>query len=97
MARSVRREDIHDPLGRPAVGDLDSAPLPDDPHQVGGAHFRFDLAWRLEQDIRPLISKGTNEGGFNCCGCSTYDAILDRAIEIVLGPVLPARSEGLRP
>lgn len=92
MARSVRRDDIYDPLGRAPAGDLDSAPLPEDPHQIGGAHFRFDLAWALEQEIRPLISKGIEHGGYDCCGCDTYDQILDRAIEIVLGPVLPAQS-----
>lgn len=42
------------------------------------------LAERLETEIRPLLDKDKHhEGGYNCCGCSTYDAILDHAIRIV--------------
>lgn len=42
-----------------------------------------DLAARLEAEIRPLLDKTQREGGYDCCGCSTYDAILDHAIRIV--------------
>lgn len=65
------------------------------------AEERAALADRLESEIRPLINErpewergepdqfGRYEmvkvGGYNCCGCSTYDAILDHAIRIVRG------------
>lgn len=38
---------------------------------------------RLEREIRPLINKDRYEGGYDCCGCTTYDEILDHAIRIV--------------
>lgn len=43
-----------------------------------------ELAQRLEDEIRPLIAKDRlHEGGYNCCGCETYDEILDHAIRMV--------------
>ena len=44
------------------------------------ADLREALAAQLEAEIRPLLS-----GEYDCCGCSTYDAILDHAIRIVRG------------
>ena len=46
---------------------------------------REEIAARLEAEIRPLIEndKYDDPPGYNCCGCSTYDAILDHAIRIV--------------
>jgi hypothetical protein len=46
---------------------------------------RQALAAELEKTIRPLIDLRPDQDGYNCCGCSTYDAILDHAIRIVLG------------
>lgn len=46
---------------------------------------RHGLAEKLEQEIRPLIDKDKHQGGYDCCGCSTYDTILDHAIAIVRG------------
>lgn len=42
----------------------------------------MNLADRMESEVRPLISKSKHDGGYNCCGCSTYDAILDHCIRI---------------
>lgn len=38
---------------------------------------------RLEAEVRPLLEQDTWDGGYNCCGCSTYSAILDHALRIV--------------
>ena len=46
---------------------------------------REDIAQQLEDEIRPLLYTEKYEGGYDCCGCSTYDAILDHAIAIVRG------------
>jgi hypothetical protein len=46
---------------------------------------RQALADKLEREIRPLIHEVTFKGGYDCCGCSTYDKILDHAIAIVRG------------
>ena len=46
---------------------------------------REELAQRLEAEIRPLVGLSKLHGGYDCCGCSTYDAILDHAIAIVKG------------
>lgn len=40
---------------------------------------------KIEAEVRPLVDKGKREGGYDCCGCSTYDWILDHAIAIVRG------------
>ena len=58
-------------------------------HEIDGV--RAALAARLEIEIRPLIGMRPSEGGYNCCGCTTYAAILDHAISIVSPGVL---SEG---
>lgn len=49
------------------------------------ADLRRDLADQLEREIGPLVATSKFEGGYDCCGCSTYDDILDHAIRIVLG------------
>lgn len=47
---------------------------------------RQALADEMEATIRPLIDQDrSHQGGYNCCGCSTYDYILDHAKAIVLG------------
>jgi len=45
---------------------------------------REQLAETMESEIRPLLNTKNYDGGYDCCGCSTYDAILDHAKEIVL-------------
>lgn len=52
------------------------------------------LSNRLEAEIRPLLEKDKYDGGYNCCGCSTYDEILDHAIRIVKGLVMMRREAG---
>jgi hypothetical protein len=47
--------------------------------------LREALAKQLEEDIRPLLCESTHKGGYDCCGCGTYDDILDHAIRIVKG------------
>lgn len=46
---------------------------------------REEIVAQLEAEIRPLIDLRPSEGGYDCCGCSTYDEILDHAIAIVRG------------
>ena len=46
---------------------------------------RAHLIDRLEAEIRPLLEEPPFADGYDCCGCSTYDAILDHAIRIVQG------------
>ena len=49
---------------------------------------REALAERLDAEIRPLIlgdPKSYKAGEYDCCGCSTYEQILDHAIAIVRG------------
>lgn len=38
---------------------------------------------RMELEIRPLLDEDKYHGGYDCCGCSTYDDILDHAIRVV--------------
>ena len=45
--------------------------------------INMTIAEQLEAEIRPLIDKDKWDGGYNCCGCATYNAILDHAIRIV--------------
>lgn len=44
---------------------------------------RYQLADQLEAEIRPLINTYKEDGGYDCCGCSTYALILDHVIRIV--------------
>jgi hypothetical protein len=46
-----------------------------------------EIVARMEAEIRPLLDPSPWEGGYNCCGCSTYADILDHAIAIVRGEV----------
>jgi hypothetical protein len=48
---------------------------------------REALAAQVEAEIRPLLDSGVSEydGGYNCCGCSTYDLILDHALALIRG------------
>ncbi len=45
---------------------------------------------RIEDEVRPLLSKFDDEGGYDCCGCSSYEAILNHAIRLI-------QEEGSRP
>lgn len=47
--------------------------------------LRDEIAEQLEIQLAPLLDKDKYEGGYNCCGCSTYDWILDHAIAIARG------------
>lgn len=46
---------------------------------------REQIAEELERVIRPLLEREKYDEGYNCCGCSTYDMVLDHAIAIVKG------------
>ncbi len=48
---------------------------------------RQELVELLESEVRPLLaqSKYDDPPGYDCCGCPTYDEILDHAIRIVRG------------
>ncbi len=50
---------------------------------------RAELAERLEAEIRPLLEVSQWDDGYNCCGCNTYNEILDHAIRIVREEVQP--------
>ena len=49
------------------------------------SEVRAILVRRLEAEVRPLLAVKGWDGGYDCCGCSTYDAILDHAIRIIRG------------
>jgi hypothetical protein len=61
--------------------------MADEPVLSEGA-LRLRIATELEERIRPLISLPRSDG-YNCCGCSTYDQILDDAISLVMGKEPP--------
>ena len=46
---------------------------------------REALVKRLEDEIVPLMNETPEDGGYDCCGCSTYRQILHHAIRIVRG------------
>lgn len=61
-------------------------------HQKDNEYFiaelgalREALAVQLEAEVRPLIGERPPKG-YNCCGCSTYDLILDHAVSIIRSP-----------
>ena len=58
------------------------------PESTGPSPEAEALAERLDTEIRPLIvgdPKNHKAGKYDCCGCSTYEQILDHAIAIVRG------------
>jgi hypothetical protein len=57
-----------------------------------------DERQRIANDVRitvePLLDAGTWDGGYDCCGCSTYTAILEHCIAVILhGPGTPLPKE----
>jgi len=53
-------------------------------YAAGRSDLREELVEQMEEEIRPLLDKDRlHEGGYDCCGCSTYTEILDHAIRIV--------------
>lgn len=46
---------------------------------------RERLAQEIESQLRPRLDIDDAIGGYNCCGCSTYDQIIDDAIGVVRG------------
>lgn len=59
--------------------------------KLSEAELRDAIADQLESELRPLVHTDEFHGGYDCCGCSTYDAILDHAIRIVSGQPSTAR------
>lgn len=55
---------------------------------------RAALAEQIETEVRPLIATPKFRGGYDCCGCSTYDAILDHALRIVRGESAATSDDG---
>jgi hypothetical protein len=41
------------------------------------------IAARFEAELEPLLSELRSRGGYNCCGCSTYEEIYEHALRIV--------------
>jgi len=41
------------------------------------------LLHRIETEVRPLLDLGKYEGGYDCCGCTTYDRIVDDVVRII--------------
>lgn len=50
---------------------------------------RDRIAQEIEREVRPLLDVSRFDGGYNCCGCTTYDQIVDHCLRIV-------RNDGMR-
>lgn len=46
---------------------------------------RQQIADDVRAAVEPLIELDKDHGGYDCCGCSTYEAILDHCIAVILG------------
>lgn len=42
-----------------------------------------DILARIEAEIEPRLDKRPEDGGYDCCGCSIYEKIVDDIKEIV--------------
>lgn len=52
--------------------------------------LREKIAQEIEAEVGPLLELDrAHEGGYNCCGCETYQAILDHAVRVVRGHYVP--------
>lgn len=38
---------------------------------------------RFASELEPLLERLKTQGGYNCCGCSTYETIYEHALRIV--------------
>lgn len=47
------------------------------------------LVSKLEEQLRPRVDIDKFRGGYDCCGCSTYDLIVDDAVRVIRGESLP--------
>jgi hypothetical protein len=47
--------------------------------------LRKKIADDIEAKLRPLCGKDKHEGGYDCCGCATYDMIVTDAVQVALG------------
>jgi hypothetical protein len=47
--------------------------------------IRRQIAGRIRAEVEPLLELDKWDGGYNCCGCGTYDMILEHCIAIVEG------------
>lgn len=47
--------------------------------------LRQSIANEIEAKLRPLTNVQKSKDGYDCCGCSTYDWIVDDAIAVALG------------
>lgn len=45
--------------------------------------IREAIAQEVEDYLRPRLEKRPFEGGYDCCGCSTYEQIIEDALRII--------------
>lgn len=38
---------------------------------------------KIESEIEPKLDKDKWDGGYDCCGCSTYEKIVDDIVAII--------------
>lgn len=50
---------------------------------MADADVRKAIEARIQAEVVPLLAKPRNDGGYDCCGCSTYQAIVDDVLAIV--------------
>ena len=49
--------------------------------------LRHAIADRIKAEVEPLLGAYKDDGGYGCCGCSTYWGIMEHCIRIVLDAV----------
>jgi len=57
-----------------------------------GEIVRQQIADDVSATVGPLLDKSRYDGGYDCCGCSTYQEILDHCVAVILhgrGAALP--------
>lgn len=52
---------------------------------MADADVRAEIEARIQAEVVPLLDKTRQQGGYDCCGCSTYQAIVDDVLAIVRG------------
>lgn len=45
------------------------------------------LCSRIADEIEPKLDRPPGEGGYDCCGCSTYDRIVDDVVALIRSEV----------
>jgi hypothetical protein len=47
--------------------------------------LRQQLAAEIREKLEPRLEQDPHHGGYNCCGCATYEEIVNDAVAVVLG------------